>query len=79
MFETRLVLRPTRFALETPALQRDYDECWAGFENHFRMNILGGSRNSDYPAALRLQHRPAAGDRDQRAGHVAASSLASST
>jgi homogentisate 1,2-dioxygenase len=36
MFETRLVLRPTRFALETPALQRDYDECWAGFEKNFR-------------------------------------------
>jgi homogentisate 1,2-dioxygenase len=36
MFETRLVVRPTRFALATPALQRDYDACWAGFENNFR-------------------------------------------
>jgi homogentisate 1,2-dioxygenase len=36
MFETRLALRPTRFALATPALQRDYDACWAGFERHFR-------------------------------------------
>jgi homogentisate 1,2-dioxygenase len=36
MFETRLVLRPTRFALETPSLQRDYDDCWAGFERNFR-------------------------------------------
>ena len=36
MFETRLVCRPTRFALETPALQRDYDNCWAGFEKKFR-------------------------------------------
>jgi homogentisate 1,2-dioxygenase len=35
MFETRLVVRPTRFALETPALQPDYDECWAGFERMF--------------------------------------------
>ena len=35
MFETRLVLRPTRFALETPALQRDYDACWAGFDKLF--------------------------------------------
>jgi homogentisate 1,2-dioxygenase len=35
MFETRLVIRPTRFALETPALQRDYDSCWAGFEKRF--------------------------------------------
>ena len=31
-----LAVRPTRFALETPSLQRDYDTCWAGFENNFR-------------------------------------------
>jgi homogentisate 1,2-dioxygenase len=36
MFETRLAVRPTRFALETPSLQRDYDHCWAGFEKNFR-------------------------------------------
>jgi homogentisate 1,2-dioxygenase len=36
MFETRLVIRPTRFALETPALQRDYDTCWSGFEKLFK-------------------------------------------
>ena len=36
MFETRLAIRPTRFALETPALQRDYDACWAGFEKQFK-------------------------------------------
>ena len=36
MFETRMVIRPTRFALETPALQRDYDSCWAGFEKLFK-------------------------------------------
>ncbi len=36
MFETRWVLNPTRFALETPALQRDYDACWAGFPKHFK-------------------------------------------
>jgi homogentisate 1,2-dioxygenase len=35
MFETRLVIRPTHFALETDALQRDYDACWAGFEKLF--------------------------------------------
>ena len=35
MFETRLVVRPTRFALETPALQQDYDSCWEGFETMF--------------------------------------------
>ena len=36
MFETRLVARPTKFALETPALQRDYDGAWAGFRKNFR-------------------------------------------
>ena len=36
MFETRLVLRPTRFALDTPALQRDYDAVWSGFEKKFQ-------------------------------------------
>jgi homogentisate 1,2-dioxygenase len=35
MFETRMVIRPTRFGLETEALQRDYDACWAGFEKLF--------------------------------------------
>ena len=35
MFETRLVCRPTRFALETPALQPDYDACWQGLGRRF--------------------------------------------
>jgi len=35
MFETRLVVRPTRFALDTPALQQDNDACWAGFDKMF--------------------------------------------
>jgi homogentisate 1,2-dioxygenase len=35
MFETRLVIRPTEFALRNAALQRDYDSCWAGFEPGF--------------------------------------------
>jgi homogentisate 1,2-dioxygenase len=36
MFETRLLVAPTRFALETPALQRDYDACWQGFPKLFK-------------------------------------------
>jgi homogentisate 1,2-dioxygenase len=36
MVETRWVLRPTAFALETPALQPDYDACWDGFPRNFR-------------------------------------------
>jgi homogentisate 1,2-dioxygenase len=35
MFETRTVIRPTRFALETPNLQRDYAQCWQGLRSHF--------------------------------------------
>jgi homogentisate 1,2-dioxygenase len=31
MFETRDVIRPTRWAMETPLCQPDYDEAWAGF------------------------------------------------
>jgi homogentisate 1,2-dioxygenase len=32
MFESRWVIRPTRFALDTPLLQPDYDGCWNGFD-----------------------------------------------
>ena len=31
MFETRHVIRPTRWAIETPLCQPDYDDAWAGF------------------------------------------------
>lgn len=36
MFETRLVLRPTKFAMETDALQKDYWQCWQGLEKRFK-------------------------------------------
>jgi homogentisate 1,2-dioxygenase len=36
MFETRFVVRPTRFALETPSLQPDYDDCWQSFRKMFQ-------------------------------------------
>ncbi|TMI10266.1 MAG: homogentisate 1,2-dioxygenase [Betaproteobacteria bacterium] len=35
MFESRYVIRPTRFALETPQLQKDYLDCWKGLAKHF--------------------------------------------
>jgi homogentisate 1,2-dioxygenase len=35
MFETRLVLRPTRYALESPQRQRDYYRCWQDLKKHF--------------------------------------------
>jgi homogentisate 1,2-dioxygenase len=35
MFETRLVVRPTKFALESKIVQHEYYECWQGLERHF--------------------------------------------
>ncbi len=37
MFETRFIIRPTKFALETPALQRDYWRCWQGIGKRFKV------------------------------------------
>jgi homogentisate 1,2-dioxygenase len=36
MFESRFLIHPTRFALETPALQRDYWQCWQGLSKQFK-------------------------------------------
>ncbi len=38
MFETRLPLRATRYALESPQLQRQYAQCWHGLKKHFNPN-----------------------------------------
>ncbi|MCG4454890.1 homogentisate 1,2-dioxygenase [Pseudomonas sp. MMS21-TM103] len=35
MFETSTVLRPTRYALECPQLQGNYDACWTGMRKSF--------------------------------------------
>ncbi len=35
MFESRYLLRPTRAALASPLLQRDYRACWEGLARHF--------------------------------------------
>jgi homogentisate 1,2-dioxygenase len=35
MFETQLVLRPTRFAMETDCLQREYFQVWQALKKHF--------------------------------------------
>jgi homogentisate 1,2-dioxygenase len=35
MFETRFVLKPTKFAAETEHLQRRYFECWQGLGKNF--------------------------------------------
>jgi homogentisate 1,2-dioxygenase len=36
MFETHLVMRPTRFALEAPIRQREYYKCWGELKKGFR-------------------------------------------
>jgi homogentisate 1,2-dioxygenase len=36
MFETRQVMHPTRHAMSSPQLQKDYDEAWTGFPRPFR-------------------------------------------
>jgi homogentisate 1,2-dioxygenase len=35
MFESRFVFRPTAWAMQSPALQGDYDACWDGFAKSF--------------------------------------------
>ncbi len=35
MFESRYIIRPTKFAMETAALQKDYYKCWQGLEKKF--------------------------------------------
>ena len=40
MFESRWVFAPTRHAMETPAMQLDYDACWSGFQ---KAKLPGGS------------------------------------
>jgi len=35
MLETQMVVRPTRFAMETKIRQHEYYECWQGLKKHF--------------------------------------------
>lgn len=35
MFETRLLIHPTRVAMDSPQLQKDYLQCWHGLKKHF--------------------------------------------
>ncbi len=36
MFESRYIIRPTKFAMETPQLQQDYFEVWQKLKGNFR-------------------------------------------
>ena len=40
MFESRYVIRPTRFALESAQLQHEYYRCWQGLRKHFDPSTL---------------------------------------
>jgi homogentisate 1,2-dioxygenase len=35
MFETRFVVQPTKHALDSSTLQRNYFECWQGLKRGF--------------------------------------------
>lgn len=35
MFESRYVIQPTRFAMDTDALQKNYIQCWSDLKKHF--------------------------------------------
>ena len=41
MLETQLVVRPTKYALESQALQRNYNESWHGLKKHFKQESVG--------------------------------------
>jgi len=42
MFETQMVVRLTKFALEIPTLQHDYYKCWQGLKKHFNRDKAPG-------------------------------------
>ena len=35
MFETSMIYKPTKFAMETELRQQDYSDCWQGLQKHF--------------------------------------------
>ena len=35
MFESRYIIRPTKFAMETAELQNEYSEVWQGLKKNF--------------------------------------------
>jgi homogentisate 1,2-dioxygenase len=39
MFETRTLIKPTRYALETSQLQAEYFQCWQGLKNNFNPEV----------------------------------------
>jgi homogentisate 1,2-dioxygenase len=50
MFETRSLIRPTRYALDTPLLQKDYSHLWQGLPKYFARK-QSAAKKSAKPAA----------------------------
>jgi len=46
MFESRYVIAPTQFALETSLRQKDYNDCYQGLKKHFKSSANTTSQNS---------------------------------
>ncbi|MBV8404817.1 MAG: homogentisate 1,2-dioxygenase [Gammaproteobacteria bacterium] len=46
MFETRAIIRPTRYALESPLLQRDYARVWQGLRRNFTPPVATSGRSA---------------------------------
>ncbi|KAJ3683118.1 hypothetical protein LUZ60_013345 [Juncus effusus] len=47
MFESSLIPRVCKWALESPKLDRDYYRCWIGLKSHFLHNNEGLEENND--------------------------------
>jgi hypothetical protein len=63
MFETRTLIRPTRYALESPLLQGDYAEVWRGLRKRFTPPISPtgsprGTAGASGPAARAPKRAP---------------------
>jgi len=46
MLESRYVIEPTQFALETPLRQRDYNDCYQGLKKNFKSSANTTKQNS---------------------------------
>jgi len=57
MFETRAIIRPTRYALGTKLLQRDYWRVWQDLRGHFSPPAADSQRSAPQPEAARAARR----------------------
>ena len=69
MFETRAVIRPTRFALESAQLQHEYFRCWEGLAKNFTL-ISASHRRNRHESILRKHPRRNPGPRRHRSPRI---------